>query len=407
MLKMDTTNTSFESEVFWVTKGGLNELDVKLALRPTSETAMYSMFSLWVQTYRDLPMKMHQTCNIFRYETKDTRPLIRVREIYWNEAHTCHSTEEEALENLENAWKSYLYLINDCLGFFGKRLRRPDWDRFAGAVHTDVMDCVLPDGKVLQSVGAHYLGQKFAKVFDINFKNENNEMEGAYMTCYGISTRLLAAMIGIHGDDNGLVLPAQVAKIQVVFVPIIKGDNDSAVEKCHELRAILKKAGIRAFVDDSLKKPGKKYYQWEMKGVPLRMEVGPTDVENGEVKFVCRVTRDKYQVKEGDIVAEAQGLFERQIGILRENAKAFAESQETLVMELDQLEEVVRNTGGFAKVPFYSMGFDGEAGDKEIHEICGGEVRGWDPLEEQPGDDVKCIVTGKPAKYWGYVARAY
>lgn len=167
----------FESECFWVTKGGLNDLEVRLALRPTSETAMYYMFNLWVRSFRDLPLKIHQTCNVFRYETKDTTPLIRVREIFWNEAHTCHETPEQALDNLEQAWSSYMYLIRDCLGVFGLRLRRPIWDKFAGAEHTDVMDSCMPSGKVLQIVGAHYLGQKFAKVFDIKFLNRTNKFE--------------------------------------------------------------------------------------------------------------------------------------------------------------------------------------------------------------------------------------
>lgn len=168
---------SFSKEVFWVTKGGEKDLDNPAALRPTSETAMYSLFSLWVRSFRDLPVKIHQTCCVYRYETKDTLPLIRAREIHWNEGHTCHATGEEALQMLEDAWASYLYLLNEKLCVFGLRLRRPIWDRFAGAEHTDVMDSILPSGKVLQIVGAHYLGQKFAVPFDIKFLNQSNEFE--------------------------------------------------------------------------------------------------------------------------------------------------------------------------------------------------------------------------------------
>eukprot|EP00741_Cyanophora_paradoxa_P022386 tig00021463_g21612.t1 len=403
----------FESECFWVTKGGLNELEVKLALRPTSETAMYYMFAMWVRSFRDLPLKVHQTCNVFRHETKDTRPLIRVREIHWNEAHTCHATPAEAIENLEAAWASYNLLITDNLGVYGLRLRRPDWDKFAGSEHTDVMDSVMPCGRVLQIVGAHYLGQKFAKVFDIKFLNKENQFEHAYMTCYGISTRVLASCLSVHGDDRGLVLPPVIARYEAVIVPIVmakKGAETSGpgpIEKAHEYKKLLQDAGLRVTVDDSDKKPGEKYYFWEMKGVPLRVEIGPRDVQNGVVTVVSRDTGEKKTVPAADLAGGLRALLGELHARLTAKSKEFHESKCKTVTTTAELQDVVRNNGGFARFPFFSMGHDAKEADKQVHEICGGEVRGFRPDEAPPAEGTKCLITGQPAKYWAYAARSY
>ncbi|GKT37367.1 Prolyl-tRNA synthetase, partial [Aduncisulcus paluster] len=241
----------FKAECFWTTKGGDKDLDVPLALRPTSETAMYNMFSLWVRSFRDLPLKVHQTCSVYRHETKNTRPLIRVREIPWNEAHTCHATKEDALENLRMAWVGYKRVIEETLGFTGLILTRPDWDRFGGGECSEVMDTIMPCGRVLQTVGAHYLGQKFAKACDIKYLDEKNEFQHVWMTCYGVSTRLLAATLAVHGDDTGFILPPAIARYQVVVVPIIMKKKDSEVvfARCEEIMKDLQEASIRATLD--------------------------------------------------------------------------------------------------------------------------------------------------------------
>ncbi|GIQ80761.1 proline-tRNA ligase, class IIa, archaeal-type [Kipferlia bialata] len=269
----------FVPEAYWVDYAGKTKLDDRLALRPTSETAMYSMFSMWIRTYRDLPLKMHQTCSVYRFETKSTKPLIRVREIPWNEAHTCHATKAEAQENLDAAWESYDKVFHGELGFWGVKLYRAPWDKFAGADHTEVLDVVMPCGRVLQTVGAHNLGQRFSKGFDIKFKDENNEDKHSWMTCYGISTRVLAAAISAHGDSKGLILPPALAQKQVVIVPIIrKTGREEVYARCAELAKELKAAGIRAHVDTRDLSPGAKFFFWEMKGVPVRVEVvaGPS-----------------------------------------------------------------------------------------------------------------------------------
>jgi prolyl-tRNA synthetase len=182
------------------------------------------MFHLWVRSEDDLPCMVHQTCTVWRYETKNTRPLIRVREIPWNEAHTAHSTPEEALDLLSSCWRIVHHVLTERLSIDGLRLRRPDWDRFPGADHTDVLDVVMPCGRVLQTVGAHYLGQHFSKVFDIGVNGENS-----YMTCIGVSTRALAAVLSMHGDDKGLIVPAEIAPIQVIVVPIINKATDQVM----------------------------------------------------------------------------------------------------------------------------------------------------------------------------------
>ncbi|KAL0208780.1 hypothetical protein P9112_011367 [Eukaryota sp. TZLM1-RC] len=303
----------FEDEVFWVTKGGKDVLETRLALRPTSETCIYHMFSLWIRSFRDLPLKVHQTCSVFRCETKDTKPLIRTREVFWNEAHTAHSTAEEALKMLNDAWNGYNYVINDVLGVSGLRIRRPEWDKFAGAEHTDVMDALMPCGRVLQIVGAHYLGQKFSHVFNVEFYGEDNLPHKPFITCFGVSTRVLASVLGVHGDIKGLVLPPVIARFQVVVVPIIIGKKDPApvYEAVDYYVQTLKAAGIRVTADTSSKKPGEKYYYWEMKGVPLRIEIGPRDVASNEARLVRRDNGEKNQIKKDELVETIKNEMEQ------------------------------------------------------------------------------------------------
>lgn len=202
----------FGAECFWVEKAGDQKLDERLALRPTSETAMYYMFNKWIRSFRDLPLKIHQTVSVFRYETKNTKPLIRVREIPWNEAHTAHATKEEALDMIKQYWDICMGIFEKELCYTGKILRRAPWDKFAGAEHTEVLDVIMPCGRVLQTAGIHYLGQKFAKVFDITYLDQNNQKKYVEQTCCGVSTRVLACAIALHGDDKGLVLPPMIAQ---------------------------------------------------------------------------------------------------------------------------------------------------------------------------------------------------
>ena len=231
----------FEEEVYWVTHGGLSELNEKLALRPTSETAMYPMFSLWVRNHSDLPMKYYQVVNTFRYETKHTRPLIRVREITtFKEAHTVHATAEETEQQVKDAVKIYKKFF-DMLGIPYSVSKRPEWDKFPGALYTVAFDTIMPDGKTLQIGTVHNLGQTFAKTFDITYETATGEHEYVYQTCYGLSDRVIASVIGIHGDKSGLCMPPDIAPYQVVIVPIIfKKGGEEVLEFCRNLEEKLK-----------------------------------------------------------------------------------------------------------------------------------------------------------------------
>jgi prolyl-tRNA synthetase len=278
----------FEDEVYWVTHGGASPLEVKLALRPTSETAIYPMFKLWIRSHADLPLKIYQIVNTFRYETKHTRPLIRVREITsFKEAHTAHATWDEAALQVETAIERYSQ--------FYRRLaipflvsRRPSWDKFPGADYTMAIDVVMPDGRTLQVGTAHHLGTNFAETYGITYEDSKGEQNLVSQTCYGISERCIAALISVHGDDRGLVLPWEVAPVQVVIVPILLGNKEKVLEACRELHQRLVLACVRVRLDTGDERPGAKFYRWEMKGVPIRLEVGPRDIEKGSVTLVRR-----------------------------------------------------------------------------------------------------------------------
>ena len=305
-MKEATHIKGFEDEVYWVTHGGKNELDVPLALRPTSETAIYPMYSLWIRSHTDLPLKLYQIVNTFRYETKHTRPLIRLREITsFKEAHTVHATREEAAAQVEVALGLYREFY-DNLRVPVIVSRRPDWDKFPGADYTIAVDTIMPDGKTLQIGTVHMLGDHFSKTYDITYEDANGEQQYAYQTCYGISERSIAAIISVHGDDKGLVLPPEVAPIQVVVVPIIVGKRrDEVLSAAGELKEELSAAGFIVKVDDRDMRPGAKYYHWEMRGVPLRIEIGPRDIDTNTV---VAVTRDGQKTKL-DRRGATEGIF--------------------------------------------------------------------------------------------------
>ncbi len=284
----------FEDEVYWITHGGRTELDVKLALRPTSETAMYPMFAKWIRSHADFPLKVYQAVSVFRYETKATKPLIRVREITtFKEAHTAHGSWEDAEAQVKEAVEVYSRFFEQ-LGISFIISKRPEWDKFPGAVYTLAFDTLTPDRRSLQIGTVHNLGQTFAKTFEIEFETKDGGRDFAYQTCYGISERTIAALIAVHGDDTGLRLPPSIAPIQIIIIPItFKGKEAKVNDVSKEVYKWLKTAGFRIKIDDSDAKPGKKFYNWEMKGVPLRIEIGPKDVEKKQITYARRDTSKK------------------------------------------------------------------------------------------------------------------
>lgn len=314
----------FEDEVFWVTHAGRRELDERLALRPTSETPMYTMFDLWIRSHTDLPLSVYQVVDIWRAETEHTRPLIRLREITgFKEAHTVHASYDAAERQVAQALDLYGDFY-DWLGVPHLAVRRPEWDKFPGADDTYAVDTLMPDGKALQVGTAHNLGQNFSEAFDVAFENEDGEQEYAYQTSYGVSERCIAAVMSVHGDDNGLVLPHETAPTQVVIVPVLFGDDDEnaeIMEVCEQIEADLDDAGYRVELDDSDQSPGAKYYEWELQGTPLRVEVGPRDLESGTAVLNDRLGNESEAPFEAieDGVAEA---LEDCTATIREEAQA-------------------------------------------------------------------------------------
>lgn len=282
----------FEGELYWVTRGGYDQLDIDLALRPTSESAMYPMFSLWIRNHADLPKRIFQIVSVYRYETKHTRSFLRVREIHFYEAHTAHESYEDAEKQISDYMKIWSDL-NKTLKLPHVINRRPDWDKFPGAVYTIAADAVMPGGRTLQVATMHHYGENFSKTYDIKYSDESGESHYVHQTTYGMSERLLGAVIGIHGDDMGLVLPADIAPVQVVIVPIPSQTTDTTAYG-DEIRNTLKNESIRCLVDSrDGYTPGWKYNYWEMKGVPVRIEIGEREVGSKSITIAIRTIKGK------------------------------------------------------------------------------------------------------------------
>ncbi|EJG07877.1 MAG: proline--tRNA ligase [Methanofollis liminatans] len=391
----------FEEEVYWVTHGGLTELDVPLALRPTSETAMYPMFALWVRSHADLPIKIYQIVNTFRYETKHTRPLIRLREITsFKEAHTAHATWDEAAAQVETALSLYTQFYDDlCIPVIISR--RPDWDKFPGADYTMAVDALMPDGRTLQVGTAHHLGTHFSKTFNITYEDATGEQQFVSQTCYGISERCIAAAIGVHGDDRGLVLPPKVAPVQVVIIPIIMKKQAEEVRAAAEaLKAELEATGLRVKVDDRELRPGAKYYHWEMRGVPLRIEVGPRDLAAGTVVAATR-DGEKMTLLRAGLAGEIPSVLAAFAGRLREQAEASLTSRIVQAESVDAAVEATKT--GIAVVNWCGDEACAEAIEKETNaSVLGTEVRNAHIGKSEGA----CIVCGRPGTST-VIARTY
>ncbi len=388
----------FEDEVYWVTHGGTSPLEVKLALRPTSETAIYPMFKLWIRSHADLPLRIYQIVNTFRYETKHTRPLIRLREITsFKEAHTAHATWDEAAAQVEVAIQRY--------SEFYRRLaipflisRRPSWDKFPGADYTTAIDVIMPDGKTLQVGTAHHLGSTFAKTFEITYEAADGEQKLINQTCYGISERCIAALISVHGDDKGLMLPWEVAPVQVVIIPILLGDKEKVLETCRNLQQDLAAACIRVQLDTADERPGAKFYKWEMKGVPIRLEVGPRDIQKGVVTLARRDGVKKSVPMDGLLAAVASEANEL-LAALYDRAKQFMDSKIREAATIDEAKEQTQN--GVALVPWCGAEECGHQLEDQVEANMLGEP------QYQTFSDAHCAVCGKVSSGRTYMARQY
>ncbi len=390
----------FENEVYWVTHGGTTPLDVKLALRPTSETAIYPMYKLWVRSHADLPLKLYQIVNTFRYETKHTRPLIRLREITsFKEAHTVHATWDDAAKQVDEAIRIYLEFYKK-LAIPVLPSKRPDWDKFPGADYTIAVDALMPDGKTLQVGTAHHLGDNFAKTFEITYEDLDGEQVYAFQTCYGVSERSLAALISIHGDDKGLVIPPELAPIQVIIIPIIFKESEEILQACEKVKETLEKAGIRVKIDASDKRPGAKYYRWEMQGVPLRLELGPRDLKNNAAMLARRDNGEKSSAPLDDIVSEIQKTF----ADIQENLYSNASKNlEDRIYESETIDSIKENLP-LGIVKSYWCGRQ-ECG-LEMEEAIGAGILGI-PIDQPSCEDKSCPMCNSQATNTIYIARTY
>jgi len=392
----------FEDEVYWVTHGGLTPLKKKLALRPTSETAMYPMFALWVRSHSDLPLRFYQVVNTFRYETKHTKPLIRVREITtFKEAHTIHADQQDADKQVERAIHIYSKFF-DGLGIPYVVTRRPDWDKFPGADYTMAFDTIMPDGKTLQIGTVHNLGQTFARTFDITYETPEGNHEYVYQTCYGLSDRIIASIIGIHGDRSGLCLPPNVAPYQVVIVPVLfKEGAQQVMDFCSELKDNLIKGGLRVHLDDRDLRAGKKYYEWEMRGVPLRLEIGARDIKNNKIVVLHRdtMTKDMVDYKEECLLNDLNTMLEKVTINLKNRANTKFQENIRTVNSLEEAQQTLSEHDGIISLYWCGEESCGKEIEERVHvDMLGikGEVQ-----EEQ------CVHCRKSAKYITLLAKTY
>ncbi len=398
----------FAPEVFWVTEAGSegNKLPEKLALRPTSETALYKMYHYWIRSYKDLPFKRYQSCQVWRYEGKMTRPFFRAREFHWIEAHNVFSTEEEAkkqvLEDMEMTYKMLQDEFCIPIIFF----QRPEWDKFAGAVHTYAADALMGSGKVLQLPSTHLLGQNFSKPFDVKFMDKDGKEKYGWITCYGPAiSRIYGAMIAYLGDDKGLILPFDLAPVQIVIIPILfKNKEQIVLDKAKEIYNKLKDKYVVKF-DDSEDSAGSKFYYWELRGVPIRIEVGPRDVQNKQVVLVKRHDGKKFTVKEDELEEKIKEIAENYTKEIKEKTMINFEDQIEICYEIDSAKEALQK-GKIVCCGFCSIDMKGYKCAEVVEKEIGGFVRGK-RVDEEKHEFATCLICGEPAECTVYIAKSY
>jgi len=388
----------FAPEVATVTRAGSNELSEPLVVRPTSETIICDMYSRWIQSYRDLPLKINQWANVVRWE-KTTRPFLRTSEFLWQEGHTVHATREEAEKETLDILHLYADFARDCLAMPVLIGQKTEKEKFAGAEETYGMEAMMQDGKSLQAGTTHHFGDKFARAYDIQFLDRDGTHKYAWQTSWGVSTRLIGALIMAHGDARGLILPPVVAPVQAIVLPIAihkAGVEEAARSVIDRLVA----AGVRCEGDFSDQTPGWKFNEWEMKGVPLRLEIGPRDIENGVVTVVRRDNGEKSVVKN----EELEGVIKRLLSDVHESmyrkAEAFRDSRIKEAHTLDELKKYL-DEGNFVK----AMWCGSQECELKVKELMQATIRIM-PFDQTPIDD-KCIADGSPAKKLVIFARAY
>ena len=389
----------FAPEVAWVTYGGLNPLQERLCVRPTSETLFCDFYKDEIQSYRDLPKVYNQWCSVVRWE-KETRPFLRSREFLWQEGHTAHATAEEAEARTQQMLNVYADFCEQVLAIPVVKGRKTDKEKFAGAEATYTIEALMHDGKALQSGTSHNFGDGFAKAFDVTFADKDNKIKHVYQTSWGMTTRLIGALIMVHGDDSGLVLPPKIAPVQVDVIPIMQ-NKDGVLNKAYEVKEALVKAGLRVKVDDTDKKPGWKFSEQEMRGIPVRVEMGPRDIEAGQAIIVRRDTREKTTVAIESLAEEIKNILDKMQTEMLERARTHREAHTYVATNYDEFKDVVANKPGFVK----AMWCGDQACEDKIKEETTATSRCM-PFEQEHLSDV-CVCCGRPAKKMVYWGKAY
>lgn len=386
----------FAPEVAWVTQGGLNELSERLCVRPTSETLFCDLYSNIINSYRDLPKVYNQWCSVVRWE-KTTRPFLRSSEFLWQEGHTAHATAEDAEARTIQMLNVYADFCEKYLAIPMVKGQKTDKEKFAGAESTYTIEALMHDGKALQSGTSHNFGDGFAKAFGIQYTDKNNKLQYVHQTSWGVSTRLIGAIIMVHGDDSGLVLPPRIAPTQVMVVPI-QQKKAGILDKAAEIRDALKAAGIRTKMDDTDKSPGYKFAEAEIRGIPLRVEIGPRDLENGNCVIVRRDTREKTVCAIEDVTKVAAEIMDQMHDDMLARAKAHLETHITDAHDYDEFKDAIENKPGFVRAMW--------CGDVACEEKIKADTTATSrcmPFEQEEISKV-CVCCGKPAKklvFWG------
>ncbi len=386
----------FAPEVAWVTQGGLETLQERLCVRPTSETLFCDFYARIIQSHRDLPKLYNQWCSVVRWE-KTTRPFLRSAEFLWQEGHTAHATAEEAEERTIQMLNVYADFCEEILAIPVVKGKKTDKEKFAGAHSTYTIEALMHDGKALQSGTSHNFGDGFARAFDIQYSDRENQLQYVHQTSWGLSTRIIGALIMVHGDDSGLKLPPRIAPVQAMVIPISQR-KEGVMEKAAELCEALKAAGIRAKLDGSDKSPGWKFSEQEMRGIPIRVEIGPKDMEQNQAVIVRRDTREKVVVSLDELGEKAAGILEAIQSDMLARAKEHLKTHTYEARTYDEFKEIVAEKPGFVKM----MWCGDEACEMKIKEDTTATSRCM-PFEQESLGDV-CPVCGKPAKklvYWG------
>jgi prolyl-tRNA synthetase len=404
-LRDEDEEGGFKKEVYWVKHAGDNELDIPMFLRPTSETAMYTMFPLWIRSHKDLPLKVYQMVNTFRYETKQTRSFIRVREIHFFEAHTAHADEDGATRQIEQDLEIVNNVMHDlCLPII--KAKRPVWDTFPGAWYTIGIDAIMPNGRTLQVASCHHYRDQWAKAFDLSYENLDAKQQFCHQTTYGMSERLLGAVVGMHGDENGLIMPPAVAPFQVVICPMIRKNSDvDTVSVAQEMAVTLRKHGLRVKVDTRDIHAGQKYYDWEIKGVPLRLDVGPRDIAQGTA-FAARRTGGKEPIQMDDLPNACLQILDEIAQELRKRSSAHMDDVVQPLPPFNEIDGTWVMDGEIEDGKIYQIPFDGTDAHAEAIERATSLTFLGDSTEDFT-EEMPCHMSGKMTRRRIILSKTY